>query len=668
MSAIEHQAIADKPNQAQPIIADLPDLPTHPAAINCTNDEGKAPDVTVCDGESRFLLGRKKMVSDPAKTPANSEEKISPGEYLPNDRHDRHHRHTLTDDVLSAATDPGDEDLAHAVALIEDVIKRCGDEPALLASDEFGAAAKLIREQDQGEWFRLRVALKKAKPSGVLLSDIDKATQPESEGGEDSTTADDLVALVQGKATLFHSEAGDCFAVLNDTPRQVFKLDTQAFSEWLGYAYYRATESEKGPGRAASDAAIKTARMVLAGIAKNDGDECPVYLRAARQSEAYFIDLGDDDWRVVEVNASGWRIWNGSPVSFWRASTTRPLVLAWMLESWRPETPFPILELIGQQGTAKSSTQDRIRDCIDPNAVNLRAAPKSVEDLFVSAGCNWLASLNNLSHLSANIQDAICNLATGGGFAGRTLYTNADETLIEAKRPVVINGIVPLVTAQDLTDRVIHIELPEIGGYRSETEIKAAFEKDAPQIVGGLLDLLVQTLATLPRVHLPRPPRMADFALLGEAMLQSQGHPPGLFVALYGANRRQSVARSLDASPVAVAVREMAEAYRGPDGAACFTGNFQELLSRLETYRRDTEAWPKSHRGLSDVLRRQRPALAQIGILIDIGPHTRKGVTVTIKRKCDDGDGCDGRLKDILWEKSFSGSSVYATGKVEGEV
>jgi hypothetical protein len=97
--------------------------------------------------------------------------------------------------------------------------------------------AKLVREQDQGEWFRLRVALKKAKPDGVLLSEIDKATRSDSEGGEESTTADDLVALVQDRAMLFHAEAGDCFAVLNDSPRKVFKLDTPAFAEWLGYAY-----------------------------------------------------------------------------------------------------------------------------------------------------------------------------------------------------------------------------------------------------------------------------------------------------------------------------------------------------------------------------------------------------------------------------------------------
>lgn len=147
----------------------------------------------------------------------------------------------------------------------------------------------------------------------------------------------------------------------------------------------------------------------------------------------------------------------------------RPLVLAWMLEAFRPTTPFSILELTGEQGSAKSATQDKLRRLIDPNAVNLRAAPKSTEDLFVSAGCNWLVSLNNLSHLSAQQQDALCTLATGGGFASRTLYTNADETLIECKRPVIFNGIVPCATAQDLVDRIVHIDLPEIQTYKEDS-------------------------------------------------------------------------------------------------------------------------------------------------------------------------------------------------------
>ncbi len=574
--------------------------------------------------------------------------------------------------IEGAATDPKLDELAVAVRIAETAISDCMENPGLLASAEFTEACRIVREINPEEWFRLRVAIKKAKPSGVLLSDIDKATKPT--GGEegDGTIADALVEMVVDKAQLFHGPDGAAFATVKDfsvlgnasdsatrvSVEKTFKLDTSGFDDWLSHAFYRHTAEERGGrGTAASDTAIRTAKTTLAGIAKHDGKEQPVYLRAAPWQNGYIIDLGDEDWRVIEALPTGWRILDKSPVPFWRPSPmrplpvpvrggdlsrlwdflnipdkVRPLVLAVMLDSWRPETAFPVLEFVGAQGTGKSSTQEKYRRLIDPNAVNLRAAPKNVEDIFIGAGCNWLVSLNNLSHLSPQQQDALCNLATGGGFASRKLYTNADEILIECKRPVVINGIVPLVTAQDLTDRVVHVELEPIQEYRDETEIEAAFTEAAPGILGALLDLFVATLAILPEVKPERLPRMGSFAKLGEAMYQAQGHQPGEFLALYAENRTHSVARGLEASPVATAIREMVDAHRGQANIV-FNGTMKGLLESLETHREGAKSWPRSARGLGDVLRRQSPALLAVGIRIDIGKLGRKGVPVTVKRE-----------------------------------
>ena len=578
--------------------------------------------------------------------------------YFQDDVHDVHDIHPLGVDILNDATDPRAEEIAAAVKVCSRAVDRLAEDPGIAGSAPFIAAARLLRESAPEEWYAVRGPLKRAAAAaGLKLADIEAATRPAGDERDESSIADELVALVRERADLFRGPDGACYASLTaDGPPRTYRLDTRAFSQWAAYAYYGATATERRPGRAASDTAMRTAMNVLIGIATNDGDERPVYLRAAERDGTYYIDLGTDDWSAVAVSPTGWKVLTRPPVHFWRPLTlrplaapaaagdlsllwryanipepVRPLVLAWMLDAWRPETPFAILELVGQQGTAKSSTQTALRQCMDPNAVDLRAAPRSVEDLYVSAGANWLVSLNNLSHLSGAIQDALCGLATGGGFAGRTLYTNADETLIDAKRPVVINGIVPLVTAQDLTDRVVHVELPELASYRTETEVHAAFERDAPRILGGLLDLFAETLAVLPHVHLERPPRMADYARLGEAMMRAQGHPPGAFLALYQANRRDSIARSLEASPVASAVRQLADD-TPPDTRLIWFGTMAALLKRLGEYRDGTEAWPRSARGLGDALRRQRPALAQTGIEVEIGARGRDGVLVRISR------------------------------------
>ena len=259
--------------------------------------------------------------------------------------------------------------------------------------------------------------------------------------------------------------------------------------------------------------------------------------------------------------------------------------------------------------------------------------------------------MNNLSNLTFQQQDALCTMATGGGFAGRTLYTNADETVIECKRPVVINGINPVVSAQDLTDRIVHIDLPEKPTFRSEIELNAAFEAALPALFGGLLDLFVATLAKLPGVALEKPPRMVDFALLGEAMMQVGDDEPGAFMHLFAENRRESTIRGLDASPVGLAVKELAEA---ANDAFVFEGNMKQLLAALDRFRPMGDAWPKSPRGLSDALRRQRPALAAVGVQVNIDAHTRAGVMVRILKgeppaaKRDDCDGCEGGLTKNL--------------------
>jgi hypothetical protein len=231
------------------------------------------------------------------------------------------------------------------------------------------------------------------------------------------------------------------------------------------------------------------------------------------------------------------------------------------------------------------------------------------------------------------MQDALCTISTGGGFASRTLFTNGEETVIEVKRPVVINSIPNVVTAQDLTDRAIHVELPEIFTYREESEIEKAFEEALPEIFGSLLDLFVQALSFLPQIKQTKPPRMADFTALGEAMMQSAGASAGAFTELYRENRKESVLRAIESSPVATALLEMMRERRYEGG---FDGTYKELSEVLLPYKQDNEGWPKAARGLASALKRQSPALRSAGLIVvpEQGAHkqSNKGRSVSIRK------------------------------------
>jgi len=284
--------------------------------------------------------------------------------------------------------------------------------------------------------------------------------------------------------------------------------------------------------------------------------------------------------------------------------------------------------LTGEQGSAKSSTHKRIRQLSDPNTVPLRSAPKSVEDIYVSAANNWQASFENMSNLSAPMQDALCTLATGGGFAGRKLYSDADESVIDVKRPVIINGIANVTTRPDLIDRTITLHLPRIkeSDRKCDADLDRDFEEDAPAIFGGLLDLFSATLRELPDIHIDRPPRMIDFAYLGEAMCKAMQMESSIFNTLYKNNRGESLMHSLDSSPAALAVQDFVNS-----GTKDWKGTMKQLKAILDaSHHQEGEGWPKSPRGLGETLRRMAPALRELGVEIRFGGRQNDGVHVHI--------------------------------------
>lgn len=545
---------------------------------------------------------------------------------------------------------PDANDPIAAAALIREIIATSLKEDAgAVFSPDALAAMKTIRDNDHAEFIRLRAEIKRVNKN-ALVTEMDKAIRPES-GEDEQTLADQLVAFVQERCELFHDP--DKVAYVNfehEKHRETWPLDSKGFKEWLGMAFYRETEMIP------KETPLKDAISALSGIAKFDGEEIPVYLRVARIDDKYFIDLCDEGWHVVEVTAQGWRVIASTKgVRFRRVQTSRPLpipmgggnlelfwncanipqrhrkiIIAWVLECWRADTPFLILELTGEQGTAKSSTQDNLRALIDPNQVNLRARPKNTEDIFISAVNNWLQSYENLSHLSDDMQDAFCTLATGGGFASRTLYTNDEETALAFMRPVVLNGIAAVATRQDLVDRLIHIDLEPIEDRRTQAEIDAAFERDYPVIFGALLDVFVNALTALPNMTIDPKllPRMADFALFGSAVYAALGiaEPEKSFLADYEEMRRQSILRTLDSSPVASAVQNYLDKY------VSFTGTVKKAWETLKEFKHDFNAWPNSPKAFGDALRRCATSLKALGIHAAIGNKTKHGYMVTLAK------------------------------------
>src|SRR5262249_1137398 len=158
------------------------------------------------------------------------------------------------------------------------------------------------------------------------------------------------------------------------------------------------------------------------------------------------------------------------------------------------------------------------------------------------------------------LSDALCRLATGGGFSTRELYTNDEEMIFDAKRPVIVNGIEDFITRADLLERSVLIRHPPIPEEkrRPESEFWPSFAAAHPRRRGALLDRVSAGLRELAGVKLDRLPRMADFALFAVACEKGIGEKP-LFLDAYSSNQSAAHEQALDASPVPAALVAMME-------------------------------------------------------------------------------------------------------------
>src|SRR5438132_739146 len=337
-------------------------------------------------------------------------------------------------------------------------------------------------------------------------------------------------------------------------------------------------------------AAVRSALDLLEARAQFDGSERAVHVRIAEHAGHIYLDLADERWRAVAIGPNGWRVIGCPPVRFRRPAGMLPLpvpqqggsieylnsflnfasrddsllIVAWLLGALRPNGPYPLLAISGEQGSAKTVLSKLFKALIDPNAAPVRSLSREERELMIAANNGYLLAFDNLSGLPAWLSDALCRLASGGSFAVRQLYTDDEEVLFEAARPILLNGIEEVISRPDLGDRAIFLTLAPIGEAQRlpESELWREFEIARPQIFGALLDAVVHGLRALGGVHLDRLPRMADFALWAAACERALW-PGGTFARAYAANRRAAIEGIIDADPVAACVREIMAEWTG---------------------------------------------------------------------------------------------------------
>ena len=539
------------------------------------------------------------------------------------------------DDVLAAGRAAEIEILngPEAAAAVEEVAAATeADEPLIaptLGGDEKKSQATLLVELAEG------ANLWHTPGDGDAYASVHLDAGTDDNGAGDKATED----APDDKPDDDHGNGG---------PVAHWPVRSKPFRRWLAREFYLSF------GKAPGSQALHDALNVIEGQAAFAGQEWPVFVRVAGHDGRVYLDLANGNWEAVEIDADGWRVIKSSdcPVRFRRSKSMMPLptprpggdinelrryvnvapdgwplLVGWLAASLNPAGPYPILALHGEQGSAKTSTGLVVQKIIDPNSGGLRSEPREPRDLMIAASNCWVLAYDNLSHIEPWLSDAFCRLSTGGGFATRTLYSDDEETIFYAKRPILLTGIEELATRSDLIDRTVINLLPRITEERrvSESEFCRAFDAAAPQILGAVLDAVSVAIRNRPTTHLERLPRMADFALWATAAESGFGLRSGEFMAAYLENRQVANETALESSPVAKYVLDLAE-------TGGWAGTPSDLHAKLETLATDQEkhakSWPKTARPLSGLLRRLAPNLRAAGAQIEFR-HDGRG-----KAKC----------------------------------
>jgi hypothetical protein len=454
-----------------------------------------------------------------------------------------------------------------------------------------------------------------------------------------------LVGLARA-SDLWHAPDGDAYATVDmGDHRESWRLASNEYRRWLARLGWQKT------GRAAGDSAIRAAIITLSGIAVHDSPSHAAHVRVAGDGDRVWLDLVDERWRAIEIDRNGWRIAAQPALKFVRrsgmaalpepapggsidelrkhirvADASWPLIAGWLIGALAPRGPYPVLVLRGAHGTGKSWAARILRSLIDPSIAPIRSEPREPRDLVVSARASHVIALDNLSSLPTWLSDGLCRLASGGGYAARALYTDTDEIVIDVQRPAILTGITDVVTAPDLLDRCLLVELEPIVSEERATEraLLAAWTA-GPQrrILGALCDAMVTALRRRDQIRVTGLPRLADWAELATAAEPALGLPDGAVIRALKDQADEAVAIALEASLIAQPLRQLME------GRAEWIGTAGELLEairrRVDLALQRDGAWPRTARALAGMLARIAPALRASGVTVERLPRGSGG-------------------------------------------
>ncbi len=354
----------------------------------------------------------------------------------------------------------------------------------------------------------------------------------------------------------------------------------------------------------ATTVATITEHLEALGMAR--GRLVTAALRAVRSNGGIVIDLGDATGKAVWVEAGKWEVRDPrdlpcEPPVFRRSTGYLPLphperggdwddfrkilrtadddawhrITGWSVAAYFAEVSRPGLWCLGPPGSGKTTAACAVARLIDGTEwLDGRLDRSDERNNIIRAVKSYVVSFDNMSSVTADVSDWLCNLVTGHRDTFRKMRSNFDDISMSYKRTFVATGVsLPWGLQADALDRIIEIPLSQIPEDKrcSDEQLKAELDEARPLILGALLDHVVKVLEILPRIPveagLGRMNGYARILIAHDVAMYGSGGTPCLNA--WQASVAQIRTDRAEAEPVVAAISKLLSPVRCGQCEAC---------------------------------------------------------------------------------------------------
>lgn len=335
---------------------------------------------------------------------------------------------------------------------------------------------------------------------------------------------DDLLLNIMLELSYYKSKDGLCATVVYENRKESVLVTSQEYYDYIGAKYYDAC------GKFVRNDGIRDRLQIIRYMQKIECAEETVFeSRYVNMGKKILINMANEKFQYISVSSKGYKIItpkDDTPL-FVKDSLETPMdypikddsidsidsinliddlvnlceddiffLKIWLISAMNPEIRTPILYLLGDQGSGKSSVQILIYNLIYPTSRGLvNWDGLSIKDLTIALNRSYLINFDNVSKIDQERSDLLCQATTGGKKSFRKLYTDNDEVNYDLYARISIASTQNCIKQPDLAQRVYFVNMKDTKEINiPEDQYLEYCQERIPKILNGLLETLSRAM------------------------------------------------------------------------------------------------------------------------------------------------------------------------------